>query len=97
MSAPKIDCPGRPHVIGAPPGPDDAEVELEYDDVEGYVEDGEGVAPVVDVQLPEHDVEPDRATEAEEAAGDEPQAEAETDPCPEAYLDAGEPETKGDE
>ncbi|MBM0240495.1 hypothetical protein JNW88_31595, partial [Micromonospora sp. ATA32] len=41
--------------------------------------------------LPEHDVEP-AAEPDDDADGD-----AEPDPCPEADLDAGEPEAKGDE
>ncbi|MFU8873190.1 ParB/RepB/Spo0J family partition protein [Micromonospora sp. SL4-19] len=76
---------------------EEAEEALEYDDAEGYVEDAEGVPPVVDVQLPEGDAEPE-AEPDDEADGDgEPQAQADPDPCPEADLDAGEPDAKGDE
>ncbi|WP_319461266.1 ParB/RepB/Spo0J family partition protein [Micromonospora sp. RTP1Z1] len=66
---------------------------LEYDEAEGYVEDAEGVRPVEDVNLPENDVEP-----AAEPDGDgEPAEAAETDPCPEADLDAGEPKAGGEQ
>jgi ParB family chromosome partitioning protein len=78
------------------------EAELGYDDAEGYVEDAEGVPPVVDVHLPEHDVEAATDADPDPCAGADLTQEEANELAHDAEqrriaADAEQPEAEGDE